>query len=163
MRNRLWAELTQAKHNVEFACIYAEKQRTNLKWFNISILVFSTGGIMGWKLWEQLPLVACIIISAVSILRLLQSHIIMTERQISNLDTICNFYTNYYNKLERLWYDNEHGTIDTEMLKTKLFKIKATEGTMTILVNETIRTKPKRLVAKADQFTRNYLKQTFNT
>jgi hypothetical protein len=163
MRNRIWTELTQAKHNEEFASIYAEQQRTNLKWFNISILVFSTGGIMGWAVWENLPLVACIIISAVSLLRLLQSHIIMTERQISNLDSIGNFYANYYNKLERLWYDNEHGSIDTEMLKTKFFKIKATEASMTTLVNETIRTKPKRLVAKTDQFTRNYLKQTFNT
>ena len=163
MRDRIWTELTQAKHNEEFASVYAEQQRTNLKWFNVSVLVFSSGGVMGWAIWDSLPFIACIIIAMVSLIRLLQPHIIMTEKQISNIDIISNFYISYYNKLERLWFDNEHKSIDTEAVKARFFEIKDTESEMTSLVNETIRTKPKRLVDKAGNNSINYLKRTFNT
>ena len=27
MRNRIWAELTQAKHNIEFTTLYSDHQR----------------------------------------------------------------------------------------------------------------------------------------
>jgi len=162
MRNRIWTELTQAKHNEEFANAYAEQQRTILRWFNIGILIFSTGGIMGWTIWNKFPLIACVIISLVSLIRLIQPHIIMTDKQISNLDNISNFYFSYYNKLERLWYDNDHGSINNETLKKRFFLIKETESSIAILVNDTMRTKPTYLIKKADLLTRNYLKKTFN-
>ena len=162
MRDRIWTELTQAKHNEEFASLYAESQRTNLKWFNIGVLVFSTGGVMGWTIWENFPLLACIIIASVSLLRLIQPHIISTEKQISNIDTITNFYFCYYNKLERLWFDNEHKSLDKEAVKAKFFEIKETESEVTSLVNESLRTKPKRLISKARQNSINYLQRTFN-
>jgi hypothetical protein len=163
MRDRIWTELTQAKHNEEFASLYAERQRTNLKWFNIGVLVFSTGGVMGWTIWDNFPLLACIIIASVSLLRLIQPHIISTEKQISNIDTISNFYFGYYNKLERLWYDNEQKTLSNEAVKSKFFKIKETESELTSLINDTIRTKPKRLVDKAGQHSIAYFSRTFKT
>ncbi len=162
MRDRIWTELTQAKHNEEFASLYAERQRKILKFFNIGVLVFSTGGVMGWAVWDNFPLLACIIIAFVSLLRLLQPHIISTEKQISNIDTISDFYFNYYNKLERLWYDSEHKSIDKEAVKAQFFEIKETESKMTSLVNDTIRTKPKRLVDKAGKYSNDYFKRTFN-
>jgi hypothetical protein len=51
MRNRIWAELTQTKHNIEFASLYSDHQRTVLRMFNIGVLAFSSAGIMGWKVW----------------------------------------------------------------------------------------------------------------
>lgn len=92
MRNRIWTELTQSKFNEEFASLYADQQRSILRYFNIGVLIFSTAGIMGWKIWDNFPLVSCIIISTVSLLRLVQPQLIMTEKQISNLDTIQKFY-----------------------------------------------------------------------
>lgn len=58
MRNRIWTELTQAKHSAEFASLYSDRQRTILRIFNIGILAFSSAGIMGRKLWQHLPLMA---------------------------------------------------------------------------------------------------------
>ena len=40
MRNRIWTEMTQAKHNEEFASLYAERQRKVLRYFNIGVLIF---------------------------------------------------------------------------------------------------------------------------
>lgn len=163
MRDRIWKELTQAKFNSEFASIYADKQRSSLRYFNICILIFSGGGVMGWSFWDGLPLLSCIIIASVSLLRLLQPHIIMNDKQISNLDNINKFYFNYYNKLERLWYDLEHNTLDNESCKNFFFEIKQSEDGINQIVNETIRSKPKKLIVEAKNNSDNYFKLTFNT
>ena len=86
MRNRIWTELTQSKHNIEFTSTYSDRQRFILRIFNMGILAFSSAGIMGWKIWENLPLIACFIIAGISLLRLLQPHLIMNEKQLKNLD-----------------------------------------------------------------------------
>lgn len=163
MRDRIWRELTQAKFNSEFASIYADKQRSLLRYFNICILVFSSGGVMGWSFWKGLPLLSCIIIAGASLLRLLQPHIIMSDKQISNLDSISAFYFNYYNKLERLWFDLEHNTLDNETCKNCFFEIKHSEDKINQIVNETIRSKPKKLIMEAKNNSDNYFKLTFNT
>lgn len=163
MRDRIWTELTQAKFNIEFAGLYADRQRSLLRYFNIFVLVFSSGGAMGWAFWDNFPLIACVLIGAVSLLRHIQPQLIMTEKQIINLDTISKFYFNYYNNLEKLWYDNEDEQIDNQTLKTEFFKIKNSESEINSMVNETIRTKPKKLVKKAKEYSDQYFKISFNT
>jgi hypothetical protein len=163
MRDRIWKELTQAKFNCEFASLYADKQRTSLRYFNICILVFSSGGVMGWSFWNGLPLLSCGIIAGISLLRLIQPHIIMSDKQISNLDNISRFYFNYYNKLERLWYDLEHKTLDNESCKNLFFEVKQSEDEINQIINETIRSKPKKIVAESKINSDTYFKLTFNT
>lgn len=163
MRDRIWTELTQAKHNDEFNGLYSDRQRTWLRYFNIGVLIFSAGGVMGWTVWDGLPLAACVIIAAVSLLRLIQPHIIMTDKQISNLDTIQKFYADYYNKLERLWFDFEADRINDQQAADLFFDIRATENEIMQLVNDTIRTKPKSLVAKAKINSDEFFKRVFNT
>ena len=163
MRDRIWNELTQAKFNSEFATLYAEKQRVYLRRFNVFILVFSGGGVMGWTLWKDFPLASCIIIASISLIRLLQPHLIMNDKQISNLDSISRFYFNYYNKLERLWYDLEHSTIDNELAKESFFEIKHSEDEINQTINETIKSKPQKLVKESKENSDNYFKLIFNT
>lgn len=162
MRNRIWAELTQAKFNIEFTTLYLENQRKKLRYFNIAILIFSSGGIMGWKFWNDLPLVVCVIIAAISLLRLLQPHIIMGDKQIANLDTIQKFYTEYYNKLEKLWFDNEKTSLPDQEVSDIFFTIRNTENEINVTINETLRTKPKSLVRKAKSYSDLYFKNVFN-
>ncbi len=163
MRERIWNELVQAKFNIEFSTLYAERQRLHLRRFNILVLFFSTGGVMGWKFWDTLPLLSCVIIAVISLVRLLQPHIIMNEKQIGNLDNISKFYFNYYNKLEKLWYDSEHETINFEKTKKLFFIIKASEEEINQIVNETLKSKPKDLIAQSKLNADNYFKLIFNT
>jgi hypothetical protein len=163
MRDRLWTELTQAKFNIEFAALYAFRQRLVLRYFNICVLIFSTGGIMGWSVWDKIPLIACIIIAMVSLLRLIQPHIIMSEKQIINLDAINEFYFDYFNKLEKLWFDFENNSIDEEATKIEFYEIKNSESEINLIVNDNIKTKPKSLVNKAKLYSDQYFKQSFNT
>ncbi|WP_067151369.1 hypothetical protein [Pseudotamlana agarivorans] len=162
MRNRIWAELTQSKHNIEFASKYSDRQRFILRIFNIGILAFSSAGIMGWKIWENLPLIACILITGVSLLRLLQPHLIMNEKQLKNLDDIHKFYTEYYNKIEKLWYDFESNRVTEEQATNIFFKLKKLETNINPIIAETIRSKPKRIVKKCKKNTDEYFEQVFN-
>lgn len=163
MRDRIWTELTQAKHSKEFSALYADKQRTILRYFNIGVLIFSTSGVMGWKLWNELPLISCIIIAGVSLLRLIQPHIIMSEKMISNIDSIHKFYIEYYNNLEQLWYEFESDIINETEASKKFFKLKSLEAKMNQTINDTIRSKPKKLVKQAKIYSDQYFNQVFNT
>ncbi len=163
MRDRIWNELVQAKFNIEFATLYAERQRLYLRRFNILVLFFSTGGVMGWSFWDGIPLLSCVIIAVISLLRLLQPHIIMNDKQISNLDSISKFYFNYYNKLEKLWYDYEYETINFEKTKKLFFNIKASEEAINQIVNETLKSKPKDLITESKLNADNYFQLIFKT
>ncbi len=163
MRNRIWAELTQAKHNIEFASLYSDHQRTVLRMFNIGVLAFSSAGIMGWKVWQHMPLIACSIIALVSLLRLLQPHLIMSDKQLKNLDDIQRFYADYYNQLEQLWFDFETSRLTEEQATKRFFEYKKSETDINPIISETIRNKPKRIVDKCKLHSDEYFKQVFNT
>jgi hypothetical protein len=163
MRNRIWTELTQAKHNVEFATLYSDHQRFVLRVFNICILTFSSAGIMGWKVWQNLPLIACVVIAILSLLKLLQPHLIMNEKQLKSLDDIHRFYADYYNQIEKLCYDFESGRLPEERATKQFFKLKKRETEINPIIAETIRNKPKRIVNKCKLHSDQYFNQVFNT
>lgn len=164
MRNRIWTELEQAKFSLEFSCLYSLMQRNRLRYFNTFILILSSGGAMGWKIWDYIPTIACGIIAIVSVIRLIQPNIIMSEKQICNLDKIHRFYSDYFNKLEMLWYDLENGVIDELSAKTRFFEIKNSEMVLIdSTIDDNLRSKPKHLMKRAEQYTHQYLNQIFKS
>ncbi|MCD8409283.1 hypothetical protein [Tenacibaculum finnmarkense] len=163
MRNRIWTELTQSKHNIVFTSIYSDRQRFILRIFNIGILTFSSAGIMGWKIWKDLPLIACILIAGISLLKLLQPHLIMNEKQLKNLDDIHKFYADYYNKIEKLWYQFDSNRITEEQATNAFFKLKKLETDINPIIADTIRSKPKGIVKRCKKNTDEYFNQVFNT
>ncbi|RLD60763.1 MAG: hypothetical protein DRJ05_04000 [Bacteroidetes bacterium] len=163
MRNRIWTELTQAKHNTEFATLYSDQQRFVLRVFNIGVLAFSSAGIMGWKVWQHMPLIACVIIAIISLLRLLQPHLIMNEKQLRNLDDIHRFYADYFNQIEELWFDFESDRLTEEQATKQFFEFKKREIDINPIIAETIRNKPRRIVNKCKLHSDQYFKQVFNT
>lgn len=162
MRNRIWTELTQSKHNIEFSTLYSGRQRLILRIFNMGILTFSSAGIMGWKIWENTPLIACVIIALISLLRLLQPHLIMNEKQLKNLDDIHRFYADYYNQIEKLWFDFESDRLTEEQVTKAFFKLKKLETDINPIISDTIRSKPKKIVKLAKSHSDQYFNQVFN-
>ncbi|WP_418637288.1 hypothetical protein [Winogradskyella sp.] len=118
---------------------------------------------MGWGFWDKIPLIACGIIALISILRLLQPHLIMNEKQLKNLDDIQKFYSDYFNQLEKLWFDFENNRIEEEQATKLFFKVKKLESDINPIILETIRSKPKYILKKAKLYSDTYFKQVFNT
>lgn len=162
MRERIWYELAQAKHNHLYCMFILAYRRKQLNIFNIIILAFSSAGIMGWPLWKELPLVSCIIISGISLLKLIIPHIIPSDKQIDKLDEATDFYFDYFNKLECLWFDTQSKKLNEEEIKKVFYKLKNSEKKVNKSVNEIIKSHNKKLINKAKSESDNYLTRTFN-
>lgn len=162
MRERVWYELAQAKHNHLYCMFILAYRRKVLNIFNIVILGFSSAGIMGWAFWKDFPLIACIIVSSISLLKLISPHIIPSDKQIDKLDETTDFYFDYFNRLECLWFDFNSKKIDENQLQTQFYKIKNTEKKVNKSVNEIIKSHNQKLIKKAEIESNNYLTRTFN-
>ena len=162
MRNRLWTELTQSKHNLGYCIGLVSYQRTIQKWFNICILAFSTSGIMGWTIWKQFPIVVCFVITALELVKLLQPHLIPAEKNIDKIDAVAEFYSNYYNTLEQIWYDHYNERISDEDAQTRFYALKGTEKEINSTVTQLIRGRNKKLLKRTERETKTYFQRTFN-
>lgn len=162
MRERLWYELGQVKHNHLYCCHLLAKQRRQLSYFNMIVLAFSSAGVMGWTFWNTLPLISCFIVSILSLIKLLSPHFMPAERQIDKLDTVTDFYFNYLNQIEKLWLDHFNRRLTDEQTQEKFYTLKDTEREISKSVNELVKSVNKRMLAKARIETRAYLQRTFN-
>jgi hypothetical protein len=164
IRSRIWYELCQAKHNHLYCMLLMNYQKRWLNNVNIIILAFSSEGIIGWPIWKQgiLAVIACVIIAVIQILKLIQSHIVPSERQIEKLEKVVKYYTTYYNQIEQVWLDcfnNRCSEVDSQ---TKFYEIKKTEDDISLTTYEVIKRTNRGVKKLAGIETRNYLKQVFN-
>ncbi|MCP9769968.1 hypothetical protein EGI22_18850 [Lacihabitans sp. LS3-19] len=161
--HRIWLELSQAKKNEIFASLLAMRQRKYLNWFNIFIIATSTTGAMSWKVWDIAPVIASAIIAISSLLKQMQNNIIFDEDKISKLIAIQNFYSEYYNKLERLFYNYYNNKITEFESAEKFYEIKDSESEINQTVNETIIEHPKKITEQSEREMQNYLTNLFNS
>ena len=156
MRDKFWHELTQIKHNVTYTVLYLERQKRILKIFNISILFFSAAGIMGLKFWDSFPLIACIIVTIISLFKLIMPQLIMSERNLLNLDKVHLFYSDQLLKFEQLWFEFNKKIIDENQLSEKYFELAKNELEINKILNDMDIYKPKNLVKKTKKICDNY-------
>ncbi|KOS07226.1 hypothetical protein AM493_15165 [Flavobacterium akiainvivens] len=162
MRARLWYELAQAKYSETYTCTLIGYQRGVLNIFNLIITVFSTAGIMGWKIWSDLPALACGIIAFISLAKLAQPHLIPSDKQIEKLNKVSDFYYDFYLKLEKIWFDYENDRIDDTELLQKFQELKQTEREINRIVNEIHKSTNKKLARKAQTECDNFFQRAFN-
>ena len=163
MRERLWYELAQTKHNHLYCVKLIGYRRRLLNYFNIAILVFSTSGVMGWSIWKDIPIVACCIVAVISILKLVSPQIIPSDKQIDKLDAVTDFYFDYFNKLEILWLDHYNKRLTDEDAQQKFYKLKNTERETNKITNEIVKSTNKKIYKKVDVEARAYLQLNFNS
>lgn len=161
MRERLWSEIGQTKHNHFYCCYLLARHRQMLSYFNMAVLAFSSAGIMGWALWKEFPLVSCFIVSGISLMKLLSPHFIPSEKGIDKLDQVTDFYFDYYNKMEQLWLNHYHYRLTDEEAQDEFYRLKDTERDINKTVNEIVKATNKIIYKRADQETRNYLTRNF--
>ncbi|TWR31388.1 hypothetical protein FPZ43_02620 [Mucilaginibacter pallidiroseus] len=162
MRERLWYELTQAKHHACYCVLLYAKKKRLLGYFNVFTLAMSSAGIMGWPMWKTIPLVACIIISAVQLLKLLQNHLIPSEKQLDELHIVIEFYDEYFLKLEKLWFDYDCEKLNEDDVSHQYYKIKKTEKSINKIVNSILKSVDTKIKETADEETLNYINRVFN-
>lgn len=163
MRLRLWHELAQAKYNEIYLCNLIGRQRTLLNIFNLTITIFSTAGIMGWKFWNDLPVIACIIIASISLAKLIQPHLIPSDKQIEKLDKVSDFYYDFYLKLEKIWFDYESNRLNEVEVLEQFQTLKQTEREINRIVNEIHKSPNKKFTKLSKVECDTFFKKSFNT
>jgi predicted metallo-beta-lactamase superfamily hydrolase len=128
----------------------------------MTILAFSSAGVMGWAIWKDVPLVSCVLVAGISLLRLLSPHLIPSEKQIDKLDQVIDFYCDYYNKMEQLWLNHYNERLTDQEAQKAFYKLKDTERTINKTVNEIVKSTNKKIFAKTETECINYFKRTFN-
>lgn len=163
MRERIWYELTQAKHDHTASTFLLAERRNQIKWFNVIVLIFSGGGIMGWRVWEYLPVISCVIITAIQLLKLLQPHILPSEKNIERLEEVIDFYFDYNIEIEQLWLDHFNYRIDDKVAQDRFYELKEKEKAINKKTNEIVKDISNRIKKKADREVRQYFKNNFQT
>jgi len=164
MRTRVWNKLGEAK----YYCIYVSKLiKRHLivsKAVTVFILILSgTGGIMGWDVWKKYPSVVCIIVAVVSLIKLVSDELIPSEKSISSLHEIQEFYVNQFEELDKLWFDVDHKDgITEEQIFERLIIISEREKSINKKVNSTILYNPPKLVQKSRILADKFFNQNYN-
>ncbi|MHC1707468.1 MAG: hypothetical protein AB9842_08100 [Bacteroidales bacterium] len=161
MRTRIWSEMTEAKFKSNFIVLYLKFQRTVITYSNVLLLVFSSSGIFGWKVWDYMPLLSCVLIAVISLFKLIKQEIVYSEKQILKLEKVNEFYSEYYNKLERLWYEFEGKRVNEVQATQAFYQIKNTEIGIDRVVNEVVKYNIKKFIDKAKRTSDNYFTNTF--
>lgn len=159
MREKIWYEMVHIKYGGNYLAYYINKKRTIRKYFKIAILIFSTGGVLGWKIWQGFPVVACVLIAIMQLIGLIENQIILSDNDIEKFSELRNKYVSYFNRLEKLWTDFHSSSITEEEANGRFYKLRKIGEEIEALDNKLHIQTIKALNAKAEIETNNYINQ----
>lgn len=155
--------MLQAKHNERYLCFLITHQRILVNRFNIFLAICSTSGALGWKVWDLVPVIACVIVSAVSLSKLVQPYIIPSEKQIEKLDKANDHYYDQFYRLERLLMDMDAREISEMEAKNEFMKMKQSEREINKILNEVHRRINAKIHNRAEKETREFVSVNYKT
>lgn len=157
LRNKIWYDLIDAKYGEIYLAFYISKQKSLKKGIKITTLIFSGGGALGWTFWQYIPVVACLIISIIQLISLIENDIIRSDKEIEELCDLRNMYVTYFNQLDKLWFEinnnyNEEKTSKSffSLRKNEFLKIEKLDNKLYIR-------ELKSILEKTDLKARDYL------
>ena len=165
MRNKIWADLTDAKFTQIYTEITCQLHRKISKLADIFTIVFSgSGTVMGLAFWHKgaiFPVIGCGLTAIVQVLKQLSPKLFPKEKDYKNLDAIIAFYLKKYNALHRLWIEFENNEITDAEARKKYFEIDAKDGTILSVVNEILSDDNKKRNRKARRETELFISSHF--
>lgn len=162
MRGNLWKEITDAKYYQEYSCLMMALNSRRLTRFNVFMAVFSTTGVFSWKFWQYIPSITCGIIAVLSIVKLVEQHIIPSEKIIKSYGEITDAYSNLLIKLEAIWFESERNFISEQDAFNRLQKLQQGHRKTNILINQVHKKENARIAKEAKVKSDNYFKQVYN-
>jgi len=163
MKTRIWIELGEARFHANFLSALIKRNLLVSKYVNVIFLALSTsGGIMGWHIWQSYTNVACIILAVISLFKLISPEFVPSEKRINNLHKLHDYYCRKLQELDDLWMDVNHGQYTEREIYNKFSAIIQKDRGINQLVNDTILNTPKKLVAEARKRTDAYLTKHYN-
>lgn len=162
MRSTLWSELNDARLGYEYLGLLIDRQRGRKRLYNASTILLSTSGIFGWKIWQGYASVACIVISVIQAIQLVENYIITPNETFEKLSELRIKYLDYSTKLEQLWHENEAG-IDQKAISKIFYQYRSSEfSEIQKIINQIKIPEIPRLIKMAEKMTDNYFHKRLN-
>lgn len=102
LRNKIWYDLVDAKYGELYLALYISRQKRNKKIIKILTLIFSGSGALGWSFWHYIPIIACVLVSIIQLLTLIENEIVKSDKELYEICELRKLYIAYFNKLDKL-------------------------------------------------------------
>lgn len=160
-RNRIWEELKQAKVNILCLQKYTDKRRAYNRYYNAFIAIVSSFGALGFSIDESIPFYASLLVGFVSIIKSILPNFLQSETELSELDNLSDFYVQYMNSLERIWYNFDKNYMNEEDTMKSFFKLKETECSKQSKFNKGVRNIPDKLQKQLNEEATEYINRVY--
>lgn len=163
MRDKIWYELVQMKHGEIYLAHYLTKQKVNKKYFKIITLIFSSGGLLSWSIWQNgiLAAIACAIVAVIQVLNLIENQLILNDRDLEKIAELRNLYLNQLKNLEHLWERFNSGKISEYDVTEEFYQLKGISNDIEALDNKLEIQNIKNLINISDKETRDYINYNY--
>lgn len=151
--------MLHAKKGEIYLAMYLHRERNFKKLLSVSIIVFSTTGIMGWTIWSYIPVIACGLTFIIQIVRSLEGKITLSDSDASMMADLRNKYVAYFNKLERLWSDRKADRITEDEASQQFYLLREISEEIEAVDNKLHIKEVSRLCDSADERAIEYFKQ----
>lgn len=149
--------MVDLKYGEIYISLYLTRQRQIRKWVKILLIVFSSAGIMSWKVWELAPLFSGVVTSLFQLFSLVENHVFLTESQLEELNELSYKYTNLFYEVELLWQNLEDKSLNIEEIKSKFYSLRKLKNEINNKDFKLDLTEVVKLMDKADSITLKYL------
>jgi hypothetical protein len=105
VKKEIWRQMLGRYYNGDrYLCYYIERQQKQRRLVRFISIAFSGAGILGWKVWEQAPVVFSVLSALTQLLMLMdKNRLIVSDSEIEQLGEIRMMYHDLYNRARRLW------------------------------------------------------------
>jgi predicted negative regulator of RcsB-dependent stress response len=161
IRDMIWPEMMHTKYGDNYLVHYLNRQKTTRKWFKIITLLFSSGGIFSWSIWQNgvLPVIACGVIALVQLVNLVENQLIHSDNDMEKVADLRNKYNTHFNDLEKLWVDFDAHRLDEHQATEQFYQLRKVGADIESTDNKLNIHKYKSLCNITDTETRNYFNQ----
>lgn len=128
IRNKIFEEIKQSEAYILGLQKYTDKMRKRNRIFQSLLACSSCIGTLGAFISLYIPAATSILATMGVIGKQIIPNLLQDEKELSELDRLMNFYTNYLTTLEIIWYEFENEKIDDDEAAHRFLHLKETEG-----------------------------------
>lgn len=160
-RNRIWEELKQAKAFIICSQRYTDRQRAYKRYYNLFVAIASSVGALGAAINIYIPFWTSLVVGIVSIIKSISPNFLSTEQELSELDSLYDFYTQYMNSLEEIWYNHFQKITNEKQAMELFFKLKESECNKESQYNKYVRHISKKEQDKINKKAAEYINRVY--
>lgn len=161
VRNKIWEELRQAKANIICIQRYTDRNRKWSRYFGALIIILASAGTIGGLFKQWVAVAASALVAISTILKSLMPNFIQSEQELTELDRLMDYYSRYFIKVEKIWYELYESNITEKEAIDQMFEIKNDEADKLSTMNKLVRHLSKEEKDKINDEALDYVERVY--